>query len=286
MSQAVTPWKNRLAPALLGIGSLAAAIALIEAFIRIGWINRFIVPLPTEIISAIPRIVREGDVLVPACALDWWASADRWQSMSYAGALECARHSRFALTMFEAFAASLLVAVFGIAGGALLYRFRLLRDATETWVVALAAAPLVLIYPLYLVIFGRNTLTIVMMGFTAGVAPTVLKTLEGLAGTRRVLIDVGRSFNLTPGQQLRKILFPAALPTIFVGLRLGLIFALINVVGIEFLINLGGLGQMINELSERYDLAGTYAAICFVILVSIVVFVLTERLERWLRPIN
>jgi NitT/TauT family transport system permease protein len=204
--------------------------------------------------------------------------------MSSSGAIECARHSRFALTMYESFAASLLVSVFGIAGGALLYRFRLLRKATETWVAAIAAAPLVLMYPLYLVIFGRNATTIVMMGFTAGIAPTVLKTLEGLSGTRRVLIDVGRSFNLTASQQFWKILFPAALPTIFVGLRLGLILALINIVGLEFLINLGGLGQMINELSERYDLAGTYAAIGFVVLVSICVFVLTERLEQWLRP--
>src|SRR5262249_7065506 len=83
-----------------------------------------------------------------------------------------------------------------------------------------------------------------------------------------------------------KILFPAALPTIFVGMRLGLIFALINIVGVEFLINFGGLGQLINELAERYDLAGTYAAILFVILISINVFVLTEWLERWLRPVE
>jgi NitT/TauT family transport system permease protein len=276
--------KDRLLPAALGLGSVAAVIALAEALIRIGWINRFIVPLPSEIFWAFPRIVREGDVLVPACALDWWSSPDRWSTMSFSGAVECARHSRFALTMYESFAASLLVAVFGIAGGALLYRFRLLRQATETWVAAIAAAPLVLIYPLYLVIFGRNATTIVMMGFTAGLAPTMLKTLEGLSGTRKVLIDVGRSFNLTASQQFWKILFPAALPTIFVGLRLGLIMALINIVGLEFLINLGGLGQIINELSERYDLAGTYAAICFVVLVSVCVFVLTERLERWLRP--
>ena len=113
-----------------------------------------------------------------------------------------------------------------------------------------------------------------------------VKTLEGLAGTRSVLINVGRSFNLTRSQQFWKILFPAALPTIFVGLRLGLIFALINIVGVEFLINFGGLGQLINELAERYDLAGTYAAICFVILVSICVFMLMERLERWLRPVD
>jgi len=57
-------------------------------------------------------------------------------------------------------------------------------------------------------------------------------------------------------------------------------------VGVEFLINFGGLGQLINELAERYDLAGMYAAICFVILVSISVFLLTERLERWLRPVD
>jgi len=126
----------------------------------------------------------------------------------------------------------------------------------------------------------------VMMGFAAGLAPVVLKTLEGLAGTRRVLINVGKSFNLTRAQQFWKILFPSALPTIFVGMRLGLIFALINIVGVEFLINFGGLGQLINELAERYDLPGTYAAICFVILVSVCVFVLLERVERWLRPIE
>ena len=107
-------------------------------------------------------------------------------------------------------------------------------------------------------------------------------TIEGLSTTRRVLLNVGRSFKLTPAQQFWKIYFPSALPTIFVGIRLGLIFALINVVGVEFLINFGGLGHLINELAERYDLAGTYAAICFVVLVSIVFFMATERAERWL----
>ena len=114
----------------------------------------------------------------------------------------------------------------------------------------------------------------------------ILKTIEGLSGTRRVLINVGRSFKLTPAQLFTKILLPAALPTIFVGIRLGLIFTLINVVGVEFLINFGGLGQLINDLAERYDLPGTYAAIFFVILVSVVFFIVTEKIERWLRPVD
>jgi NitT/TauT family transport system permease protein len=257
MSAAATLAKNRAFPLLLGLGSVAVTIGLIELLIRIGMINRFIVPMPSEIVMAFPRIVAEEHVL-----------------------------ARFRDTAVEAFSASILVTVVGVAGGVLLYQFRLLRAATETWVAAVAAAPLVLIYPLYLVIFGRNATTIVMMGFTAGIAPVTLKTLEGLSATRRVLINVGRSLNLTQWQQFWKILFPAALPTIFVGMRLGLIFSLINIVGVEFLINFGGLGQLINELAERYDLPGTYAAICFVILVSVCVFILTERLERWLRPVN
>ncbi len=67
-------------------------------------------------------------------------------------------------------------------------------------------------------------------------------------------------------------------------MRLGMIFALINIVGVEFLINFGGLGQLINDLAERYDLPGTYAAICFVILVSVCFFFVTDRIEKWLRP--
>ena len=254
---AATLAKNRYVPAALGLGSFVAFIALVELLIRIGLINRFIVPMPSDIIAAFPRVILEEEVL-----------------------------HRFLLTAGEAFSASILVTIFGVAGGVLLHRYNLLRLATETWVAAVAAAPLVLMYSLYLVIFGRSALTIVMMGFAAALAPIILKTLEGLMGTRRVLINVGRSFNLTRSQQFWKILFPAALPTIFVGLRLGLIFSLINIVGVEFLINFGGLGQLINELAERYDLPGTYAAICFVILVSVCVFIIMERLERWLRPVD
>lgn len=245
---------SRTGARIFGFASTIVAIALVELLIRGGLVNRYVVPLPSQILAAIPRIVVEESVL-----------------------------HRFWQTAQEVLWASLLLIVAGIALGVLLNRFRLLRQACETWVAALAAAPIVLMYPLFLVIFGRSATTIVMIGFAAGLAPVILKTVEGLSNTRRVLIDVGRSFRLSPSQQFWKILLPAALPTIFVGLRLGLIFAMINIVGVEFLINFGGLGQLINELAERYDLPGTYGAILFVILVSIVFFDATERAERLLR---
>ena len=249
--------RSRTSARIVGIVSTIAVVALVELLIAAGAINAFVVPKPSQILLAIPRIIAEEHVL-----------------------------DRFWQTAQEVVWASLLLAVFGIALGSLLFRFLGLRLAFETWVGALAAAPIVLMYPLFLVIFGRSTTTIVMIGFAAGLAPVILKTVEGLSGTRRVLIDVGRSFKLSRAQQFRKVLLPAALPAVFVGLKLGLIFAMINIVGVEFLINFGGLGQLINELAERYDLPGTYGAILFVILASVLFFAVLERIERWLRPVE
>ena len=118
-----------------------------------------------------------------------------------------------------------------------------LRLAFETWVGALAAAPIVLMYPLFLVIFGRSTTTIVMIGFAAGLAPVILKTVEGLAGTRtgadrrRPQLQAHARRSSSGRSCCRR-----RCPSVFVGLRLGLIFAMINIVGVEFLINFGGLG--------------------------------------------
>ncbi len=245
---------NALAFAV-GIGCLVLFLLAMEALIQFGVVNRFIIPPPSEIVMSFERVIVEEDIL-----------------------------HRFVMTATECLTAGVMLTVFGVIGGVLLHRFKLLQQACETWVAAAASAPVVLMYPLFLVIFGRSAWTIIMIGFVAALPPVILKTLEGLSDTRRVLVNVGKSFNLTPMQSFWKILFPAALPTIFVGIRLGLIFALINIVGVEFLINFGGLGQLINELAERYDLAGTYAAICFVILVSVVFFMSLERIERWLRP--
>jgi NitT/TauT family transport system permease protein len=244
---------RRWARPLVGFGSFMLILTAVEILIRAGLINRYIVPLPSQVAASFWRVITEEDIL-----------------------------HRFLFTAWECFAAGVLLIVFGIVIGILFHRVRLLRTACENWVGAMAAAPIVLAYPLFLVLFGRSALAIIMLAFVAGLAPVILKTIEGLSATRRVLINVGRSFKLTPAQQFWKILLPSALPTIFVGIRLGLIFALINVVGVEYLINFGGLGQLINDLAERYDLPGVYAAICFVVLVSVVFFVITERAERWL----
>ncbi|MDH5749833.1 MAG: ABC transporter permease subunit, partial [Rhodospirillales bacterium] len=152
-----------------------------------------------------------------------------------------------------------------------------------SWFAALFAAPMILLYPLFLVIFGRGFVTIFVMGAITGSIPIILNTRIGLASVPRHLFNVGVSFNCTARQQFTKVLFPAAVPTIFTGIRLGLIYALVNIIGIEFLINFGGLGRVVSDMYDRFEIPGMYAAILFIILVSASVFFILGRVERRIR---
>ncbi len=201
-------------PVAVGALCALAAVAALQILIDVDWVDRYIVPPPIDIIVAFWRILTKEDAL-----------------------------SRALFTAGECAAAIVLLTVFGVAGGWLLSRFRLLRKATESWIAAWLSAPVVLAYPLFLVVFGRHPQAIVMVGVAAALPPVILKTLEGLSGTRRVLLNVALSFRLTPAQTFWKIQFPSALPTIFFGIRLGMIYAMINIIGVEFLINTAASGR-------------------------------------------
>jgi NitT/TauT family transport system permease protein len=230
--------------ALLGAWELASVA---------GHVSRFIAPPPSEIFPAIATLFTDNDLV-----------------------------AAFLRTFGEVLAAAAIGSLLGMIVGWWLHHDKTAGRAFTDWIAATAAAPLVLLFPLFLVLFGRNAVTIIAMGAVAALPPVILKTKEGLDTVRTVLIDVGRTFRLTRWQQIKLILFPAALPTVFTGLRLGLVFALINVVGVEFLIGFGGLGLTIAELGDRFEIAGMYAAILFVVLCSATFFFLTEKLETWL----
>jgi NitT/TauT family transport system permease protein len=220
-----------------------------------GLISSFLVPLPTDVLASFGLLVTEEHLL-----------------------------QRFALTAMETLSAALLATLLGSVVGWAFYRWRAVRLAYGSWVVGLSAAPSLLLYPLFLVILGRNAATIVALGIISALPPIVLKTCEGFQAGRRVLLDVGRSFDFTPAQRFRLIELPSALPTIFSGVRIGLIDTLITVVGIEFLIGYGGLGALIPDLADRFEIAATYGAILFVILVGAALQLVAWRCERWLRP--
>jgi NitT/TauT family transport system permease protein len=244
-------WRPRAA----GAGLLIGLVLLLQLAVASRLISSFLVPRPVDVLASFGMLVAEEHLL-----------------------------QRFALTAAETLTAALLAALLGGVAGWAFYRWRQMQLAYSSWVVGLNAAPSLLLYPLFLVMFGRNAATIVALGIISALPPIVLKTCEGFRNSRRVLIDVGRSFDFTPAQRFRLIELPSAIPTIFSGVRIGLIDALITVVGIEFLIGYGGLGALIPDLADRFEIAATYGAILFVILVGAALQLIAWRCERWLRP--
>ena len=240
-------------PVLAGLAAVAVLAALLEAAVAAGLIGGFVVAPPTAIANAVPKLLFEEPV-----------------------------GRAFLMTFGSTFAAAALAALIGIPAGYLMYRHAWLGRTYENWVAALFSAPLILLYPMFLVIFGRTPAVCVAMGFLVGIIPVILKTREGLLGARPVLINVARSFGAGDAEILRKVLLPAARPAIFTGLRLCLIYTMINVVGIEFLANLGGLGFLVGEMFDRYDIPAMYAALICLILTSTLFYTLTGRAERWL----
>ncbi len=245
--------RNPVVAGLLGVAVLAA---ILELAVSSGLVMELVVPRPSDAVLAFPPVQEEMDLF-----------------------------GNFLVTLAMTAAATGLALLVGIPFGYFMYRNRKYGIAYEGWLAAAFAAPTVLLYPLFLVIFGRTHLTLVAMGFIPGSIPIIIQTRQGLLGVSRTLINVGRSFNVSEREMFWKIQLPAAVPTIFTGIRIGVMYTLVNIVAIEYLTDFGGLGRVVSEMYFRFDTPGTYASIITVILVSVLFYWGFGRIEKWLRPV-
>lgn len=241
---------------IVGLAGVAILVVLLEILIGRGYISPFLVAPPSE-------------VGVEMVAL--------WKEERLVEALF--------LTFGSTLASTGIAISVGVPVGFLLNRVRILAEAYEGWIAGLFSAPLILLYPLFLVLFGRGVMTIIVISSILATIPIILNTMQAFAQVRRVHLNVARAFKLSAWQTFWKVQLPAALPTIFTGIRLALIYSMISVVAIEYLVVLGGLGSLVSDLYDRYNIPGMYAAIVAVIGVTVVFFKLATEVERWLRPV-
>lgn len=244
----------RVPPAVYGLAAIAVLLVLWEAIVLAGVVSKWVLPSPSEIAVAI------------------------WE-LQYSGALNAAL-----LATMEAVAlAAIPVVVFGLAIGYLLYKYPLAGSAYSTLLGSLFAVPLILFFPIFLVIFGRTYTAIVVCAFLHCVLPVIIYTREALLGVPAVFLKVGATFNISDRDRFWKILLPHALPTIFVGIRLSLIYVLVYIVGIEFVISFEGLGRLISDMYLRFEISKTFAAIFFVVILSASLYFALKGAESWMR---
>jgi NitT/TauT family transport system permease protein len=111
--------------------------------------------------------------------------------------------------------------------------------------------------PLSVIWFGVSNIAPIFLIFLASFFPIVLATMNGVRNVPPVYLQAGRNFGLTTGALIRRVIFPAVLPRIVVGLRIAFGVAWLVLVASEMIAVDSGLGYMIidaRNAGKRYDL--------------------------------
>lgn len=146
----------------------------------------------------------------------------------------------------RAFVMALVLAiVMGLAIGFTLGYSRPAAQTFEPILVAFYSIPKITLYPILLLIFGLGISAKVAFGTLHGIIPIALFTMNAVRNVRPVLIKTGRVMQLSRVDMVRTILFPAAMPEIFTGLRVGFSLTLIGTLLGEMFASQSGLGFLL-----------------------------------------
>ncbi len=228
---------------------IAGVIALLEVLCLVGAIDKITMQAPHLIVRDLYRLLLSG-------------------SMN-AAIIKTATNTTIALVMALAI---------GVAAGALIHRWRGLRDTLDPLFATYYAVPVFAFYPLFIVVFGLGDLPQILIAFMLGVVAMIVNTLNGLDRVPSVLLKTARILRLSPLQTAIRLTLPAAAPSILTGVKLAVAYAFIGIIGSEFILSRGGIGYEISFAYSNFDNAIMYPLIVLILMASIAI---NGVLGRW-----
>ena len=188
--------------------------------------------------------------------------------------------SAFVVTFIEAVAGFLLAALLGIAVGVLVAQFRIVERLFYPYIVALQSVPKVAIAPLAIVWFGYGFSSKIVVSATIAFFPVLVNVIVGLKSTEPDKLDLMRSLKATRWQSLRLVEFPTALPFIFAGLDVAVIFSVLGAIVAEFVGSQAGLGNLLLTFNANLDISAVFACLILLALMGMALHQAIHRLQR------
>jgi NitT/TauT family transport system permease protein len=140
------------------------------------------------------------------------------------------------------------------------------------------AVPQSIFLPIFILLFGIGFMEKVVFGVTHIIFVVIVNTVAAVASVPRSHVLAARSFGATPTQIYLRIYFPAMLPLLVTGLRLGMIFNIIGILLAEMYASRTGVGQLIFQWGEDYQVTELMAGI---VIVSIATIAINELMRLW-----
>jgi NitT/TauT family transport system permease protein len=230
---------------------IAGAIALLEALCLTGVIDKITMQAPHLIARDLYRMLVSGRM-----------------------------NAAIMITLTNTVLALVLALGVGIVAGALLHRFRTLRDTLDPLFATYYAVPVFAFYPFFIVVFGLGDWPQILIAFMLGVVAVIVNTLNGLDRVPVVLLKTARILRLSPVDTALRMTLPSAAPYILTGVKLAVAYAFIGVIGSEFIMSRGGIGYEISFAYLSFDNATMYPLIVLILLASIAINAVLSRWEQ------
>ena len=148
----------------------------------------------------------------------------------------------------------------------------------------LYSTPTIALAPLFILWFGIGLRAQVAVVFLVVVFPVLINTFVGLTSTDPTLLEVAHSFGADRWQVFAKVRFPAAVPFVVAGLRMGVARGLVGVVAAELFGSQAGVGHMILIAAQTFDTAALFGGVLIFALGGVVAVELVKWLERRVAP--
>jgi NitT/TauT family transport system permease protein len=158
------------------------------------------------------------------------------------------------------------------------------KQALQPWISGLYATPTIALAPLFILWLGIGIWSKVLVVIFLVLFPVTINTEAGLRTTSERLIEMLRSFGASGRQIFFKVSLPSALPFILAGLKLGIGRGLIGVVVAELFGSRAGLGRLISQSADAFNMPELFAGVIVLAVAGIAMTAGFGWLEKRLVP--
>jgi ABC-type nitrate/sulfonate/bicarbonate transport system permease component len=241
---------GRWGPPLLLVGAI---VLIWEAYVRFAGLDPITLPSPSRVVGAL------------------------WE-------FRAAAISHLIPTLVEALTGCAVSVVLATLTAVALDRWTPVRRAVEPLLVTSQTIPIVAIAPLFVIWFGFGLLPKVVIVVLVTFFPVTVALLDGFGRVDPEAMTLLRALGASTQQTFRLLRWPSALPSLFTGLRISVVYAVIGAIFGEYVGATSGLGiwMKLSQTSFRTDLV--FGAILLTALVSLALYVGVGVVERIVVP--
>lgn len=195
--------------------------------------------------------------------------------------------------LFESLMATITAAFIGFAigvvaaviVGVLLSQVAFINRVVDPYIVVLTGMPRIALAPLFVLWFGIGDTAKIALSVSLVFFIVLINVLAGFKSVDEDLIVMATSFGAKEGNLVTKIALPSAVPVLFAGLRLGLVFSILGVIASEMTAAKNGLGLDVIIYAQTMRPNGIFAVLLILAaamaLLNWVLSLIEKRLLRW-----